>query len=476
MKVFARFAVLFCLLVPLVAQDLSDENLEGQIVWPKEYRIDIYRPQLVGEESKSYLVGVMQNLVADSLTLQRSAVTLGKVKPLSLEYPMQKNTDKATHTNREDLLKRFPAPQVLPLKIERLPSNGISPEACTGLADGRYAILSTLRLKGTKVEVQMKLCQGSTQVLDGRSVIDEQDLVSAVTRLTNPVRAKLTGDNFASLKLESAPTQTSVYLDAQFLGKTPLHYSYLIPGKYQLTLKRVGFHDAVETIKTKAGETFTKKISLVAAEEKGRLEITTQPPGAKIYLDADYLGVSPKIVPRVAFGTYRLHLFHKDSGEVYRTITLDEKHTSLKIGETLSEFIDNYKPGFWGLTYKSWYWVSLSTAAAFMGAGIGTYIWRDNAQEEIYARLSAKTPSAYTAEDQAFLAEKNAQYKTRGDYAMGFMVGAGAFALLSLYFYVQHLLSADEGIVRANPPKEPGVEIQVGLMPGQSSVEASFRF
>ena len=473
---YRALLLFFGLPVALAAQVNSAET-GGRVSWPQEYVMEILRPAVTGGEAKNYLSGVVQNLIADQLTLQRSAVTRGRLSPLTIEYSLQPDHDALPQGEREQLLSRYPKPDILPLRIRR-ELRVSSPEAeCTGLRDDRYTLLTAITASANRVQVRISLCQGSDLLQSQRTNADEQELVAAVQRLVNPVRAKLTGDNFATLRIESNPPQASVYLDDQFLGKTPLDYSYLIPGSYQLVLKLDGYRTKSEPLKPQTGQHVQRLLALDASPAGGSIDITTAPPGAKIYLDADYYGKTPKRLENISAGTYRLHLLHPEKGEVYRSVTLNEKNGTLKIDENLNGFLADRQPGLMGLGYKTWYQMSLVTSAAFFGAGIAFYVWRDSAQEQIFGRLSGKATSLYTQEDRDFVAARNSEYDTRGNYATAFMVTSGAFAVLSLYFYVQHLLSQDEGIVmKPRQPVAGEVEYRVGGLHGPGEFSANYRF
>ncbi len=473
----SRALLLFGGLVFALRAQESNADSSGRVTWPREYVMEILRPAVSGGEAKNYLSGVVQNLIADQLTLQRSAVTRGRLKPLTIEYSLQRDHDALPQGEREELLSRYPKPEVLPLRIRRELRASPPGAGCAGLEEDRYTLLTSISASAGGVQMKISLCQGSDTLHSQRTNADEQELVAAVQRLVNPVRAKLTGDNFATLRIESNPPQASVYLDDQFLGKTPLDYSYLIPGAYQLVLKRDGYRTVTEPIRPQTGERLHRLLSLEASPSGGSMEISTTPPGAKIYLDADYHGKTPRRLENIPAGTYRLHLLHPEKGELYRSVTLDEKNGTLKIDENLSGFLADRQPGLIGLGYKTWYHMSLVTSAAFFGAGIAFYVWRDAAQEQIFARLSGKPASLYTQEDLDFVAARNSEYDTRGNYATAFMVSSGVFAVLSLYFYVQHLLSQDEGIVmKSRQPVAGEVEYRLGGLTGPGEFSAHYRF
>ncbi len=460
-----------------VSAQAKTDLTAGKVDWPADYLLEVMRPQIQLGEQKQYLANVVQNLILDELTLQRSAVTRGHLSPNIVEYPLRKSHEALPADERAALLAAFPKPVVLPLKIVRRRDNIENGHRCDAVHGDRYVVFSNVAGDALRLKLEVILCQGKEQLHRRTAVTDEQEIVAAVSKLMNPVRAKLTGDTFAALEIETVPPRASVYLDNQFLGKTPLKYSYLIPGTYQLAIKHDGYNAVNELVAIANGDTLARKVTLAVAKGGGILDITTDPGGAKIYLDADFKGLTPRKLEGLTFGTYRMHLLSPGKGEFYKTITLNEKQPRLKISESLTGFLDKSAAGFWVLSYKSWYWVSLSASAVSFGAAIGFFVWRDQAKEDIFGRLSGKSTTLYTEDDYAFLAEKNAAYDTRNSIGTGLMVGAGVFATLAIFFYVQHLLSADEGIVMKSPqPKEKDLDIRLGAMQGSTGVSVNFRF
>jgi len=454
------------------------EVIEGKVIWPTNYILEIYKPSVKMTDGKLYLATVVQNLVNDELSLQRSIVTRGKVIPVSIEYPVHLTHENLPTGERARLLERDQMPEILPLKIVRALEVTSEKLACSNkLKSDQYALFSRVSGSVGALQIDILLCHGGDLIYKQTTVTDEQMLVVAVNRLMNPLRAKLTGNVYASLKIDSTPPRTSVYIDGQFIGKTPLAYSYLIPGTYKLALKKDGYGAIEEEIQAKAGETLKRDLNLNTALAGGVLDVTTEPAGARIYLDADFKGVTPNKVENISLGTYRLHLLHPEKGEKYISVSFTEKNPTVAVSETLSEFNLTRVPGMLGLSYKTWYWVSLGAAAASMGAGIGYYVWRDQAKEDIQARVGGKSSAQFTTEDSAFIVEKNSEYETRDGMATAFMVSAGLLGVVAIYFYVKHLLSADEGMVRARPRDEESVAIGYGsTSAGQQIFSLNLRF
>ncbi|HRP70514.1 MAG TPA: PEGA domain-containing protein [Turneriella sp.] len=483
MKKLIGFFFLAILLQSLVfgAQDIHEaekinNDTSGHVLWASEYVLDLYLPQIHTESERSYLGGVVQNLIADELALQRRVITNGKITASVIEYSVRKTDEPLVPNEREELLNRFPKPKVLPLKVVRLASTP-SVFSCKELPPNRYSLLTQVSGDVRSVRIDLLLCHGTNALLQKTSGAKEQDLVLSIHRLMNPVRAKITGNEYASLAITTTPSNASVYIDNQFVGKTPLSYSYLIPDKYTLVIKRDGYEPFTTNFVAARGDVIDKSYSLKPAQAMGLIQIDSEPSGAKVYLDADYKGVTPKVLDKLQFGTYRLHVLKEDAGEIYQNIILSEKNSVVKVSASLTEFLAKTPAGFWGISYKGWYWVSLTAAALSFGTAIAFYVWRDDAKEDVYARLSGKSLSMYTADDYAFRDERNAAYKTREDYATGFMVGAGVFAVAAIYFYVQSLLSADEGIVmNKTPSKAKGFDFAIGASVEHTDLTLRFRF
>ena len=475
----ARATALYIVSVlALGAQNAKRAELtQGRVQWPAEYVLEVMRPVAKVSDGKLYLSNVVQNLLLDELSLQRKAVTRNLITPDTIEYPVRKDHEQLPADEREKLLEKYPKPVVLPLRINRHREVQAADVSCKTVKADRYVLLTRIALEGSRLRIGVELCQGGNSLHAQSATADEQEMVATIVKLMNPVRAKLTGDAFATLEIDSTPPRSSVYLDDQFLGKTPLRYSYLIPGEYRLVLKLDGHQVHSERIKTVTGETLKRTLTLAPAVGIGSLDITTDPAGAKIYIDADFKGYTPKKIEGLSEGTYRIHLLHPEKGEVYKTIQVTTQKKDFKLSETLSGFLDKSPAGLLGFSYKTWYYASLIAAAASFGTAIGFYVWRDQAREQELGRLSGKSTTLYTQEDYDFLNEKNAAYDTRNSYATGFMVSSGVFAALAIYFYVQHLLSADEGIVMKPKKSEEGsVDVRVGAMPGLSGVSVHYRF
>ena len=94
----------------------------------------------------------------------------------------------------------------------------------------------------------------------------------------------------ARLRVVSVPEQARVFVDDDFQGKTPLSLSTVRPGEHVLRIELDGYAPLTRTVTLEnAGET-TEEFTLEST--LGRLEIITDPPGAKIMLDGRAAGTT----------------------------------------------------------------------------------------------------------------------------------------------------------------------------------------
>jgi formylglycine-generating enzyme required for sulfatase activity len=107
------------------------------------------------------------------------------------------------------------------------------------------------------------------------------------------------------LEVNSSPDHAELYLDGERRGITPLTITALSPGLHQLKLKK----DSYETelgVQTKAGE--KQSLTIQLEQRYGRLEISSQPPGARLYVDGEPAGETPLTIPALSIGEHRLKL------------------------------------------------------------------------------------------------------------------------------------------------------------------------
>lgn len=92
------------------------------------------------------------------------------------------------------------------------------------------------------------------------------------------------------LKVESTPSNAKVYVDGDYIGRTPITYE-LPPGTYRVKLVLDGYFEYSTTVTVKASD--TKEISVNLKPKPGKLRIKSEPSGAEVYVNGTYIGKTP---------------------------------------------------------------------------------------------------------------------------------------------------------------------------------------
>ena len=102
------------------------------------------------------------------------------------------------------------------------------------------------------------------------------------------------------LEITSNPLRADVYIDDVHYGQTPKIISSLIIGEHKLRLSKQGCADLIKTIQIEEGETLSLNEKLHTGKE---IKINTGQKGDKVYLDGNYIGISP-ITTKLSYGKH----------------------------------------------------------------------------------------------------------------------------------------------------------------------------
>ena len=155
------------------------------------------------------------------------------------------------------------------------------------------------------------------------------------------------------LEINSTPMGATIYIDGKHYGETPNYISDILIGKHELKLTKQGCVSVTKTITIKEGETLSVNEKLQTGKE---ISISTDQSGDKIYVDGNYLGISP-IATYLSYGNHEIKATRGTQTavktvEVKTTTVRDEfvlafgkmiKITSDKVGDDI--YVDGNKVG-----------------------------------------------------------------------------------------------------------------------------------
>jgi hypothetical protein len=109
-----------------------------------------------------------------------------------------------------------------------------------------------------------------------------------------------------TLVLSSFPNETSVVVNNEYKGKTPLMLEGLEPGTYNVTFSRFGYHKFFTLVKVEPGS--VSEVTASLEQETGGLAISTSPAGAHVIVDGKDAGISPITIPNLPAGNHMLNV------------------------------------------------------------------------------------------------------------------------------------------------------------------------
>ncbi len=132
--------------------------------------------------------------------------------------------------------------------------------------------------------------------------------------------------DYGTLRVNSRPQGAEVYVDGELKGKTPLAVPRIEAGDRTVIIHSDGFADSTEAVTVRANQTMD--LSKALAELTGKLEVTTTPPDAQVFIDDKYVGQSPYKNPAIRTGNYKVALKLKNFADGSATATVEANRTA----------------------------------------------------------------------------------------------------------------------------------------------------
>lgn len=128
-----------------------------------------------------------------------------------------------------------------------------------------------------------------------------------------------------TLVINSIPEGAEVLLNGTQYGYTP-YTGILTRGDYEMVLKKDMYHDKIEQIIVEPDTTMNYTFRL--KPHFGRLSLTSDPPGAEVFLDDNLLGKTPLKVDKVPSGSHELLARLEFYENVVKTYSIEDDQTT----------------------------------------------------------------------------------------------------------------------------------------------------
>ena len=131
------------------------------------------------------------------------------------------------------------------------------------------------------------------------------------------------------LEINSTPMGATIYIDGKHYGETPNYISDILIGEHELKLTKQGCVSVTKTITIKEGETLSVNEKLQTGKE---ISISTDQSGDKIYVDGNYLGISP-ISTYLSYGNHEIKA-ERNGKTVSKNIEVSQVETHGRVSST----------------------------------------------------------------------------------------------------------------------------------------------
>ncbi|MDD1693220.1 MAG: PEGA domain-containing protein [Methanoregula sp.] len=202
-----------------------------------------------------------------------------------------------------------------------LPVNGVALNDITKRADeGGFTVVQvngeddSWSYKWSTSNINGRLDDGTYTVWVVNGPNDRSNLANAeygtisvtLGKPTLSISAPVTTAVPGALVITSLPDDSSVTLNGQYEGKTPLTLEGLAPGQYSINITKFGYTPFPITADVGSGERV--EVAATLMPERGTLVVNTTPSGANVSLDGTMVGISPVTLINILPGNHTLTL------------------------------------------------------------------------------------------------------------------------------------------------------------------------
>ncbi len=191
-----------------------------------------------------------------------------------------------------------------------------------------------------------------------------------LTPLGEKIRFMLQGKETTLVQVEASGLDSClVYLDGNYIGKTPVTTKKFPIGKRELFVFKEGYLPYKETVYLESGKTFSKDVKLIKIENTSFVSVITEEEGADVFVGVTYLGKTPLEKVSIPAGQNRLRVSKQGFVDAFRPLDAKPGETSrfdIKLREGKSEvYYPNKQYVFLDYSYKDFATYSLYGSLLF---------------------------------------------------------------------------------------------------------------
>ena len=147
------------------------------------------------------------------------------------------------------------------------------------------------------VEVRALETARGREVFTYQDAGDPQTISDAMVGASEELATVFLGGPWAALTVQSDPDDAAIFVDGRFAAIGTSLIPYLSPGRKQVQVTAEGYVPVTAEVSVIAGQRAALQVTL-SPVDTGSIVVSSQPPGARVYLDSRIQGVAPVTVPR----------------------------------------------------------------------------------------------------------------------------------------------------------------------------------
>lgn len=158
--------------------------------------------------------------------------------------------------------------------------------------DGCVEFRKTITIEEGKVlKLNEELKTGGAVYFENSSYGVDKHLAS-----TSPV--------YGSVNIKTLPKDVSVYIDGEYYGKTPCMVKALLVGNHDVMLVKHGYVESKKTIYVEKNQIYEMRETL---QEGKKIKIESDKTGDKVYVDGQYVGITP-VSLSLTYGIHKIKI------------------------------------------------------------------------------------------------------------------------------------------------------------------------
>ena len=174
-----------------------------------------------------------------------------------------------------------------------LPAPRFSPLQAVREADLDLLITGDLEEVDGVLFMQIRALDGNLerQVLSFRDVVRAERLDDTLAEVERQLAELLLGEPWGTLTVVPTPAQSAVYVDGAFAGLGVIELPYQVLGPHTVRVTAPGHEPLERAVTLAAGGSTLAPVLKPSAPSP--VTVLSEPPGATLYLDSRYLGITP---------------------------------------------------------------------------------------------------------------------------------------------------------------------------------------